>query len=315
MAYPRYTQRAIRGFARGLLWRRELLEPGIEEALRRDLVAAICGRDDVTVRREPARARASTCSIAGAFLRTSPPEIVLLESGNARRDLFSLGHEFGHFLIDRDTVLADLLFREPDHGVALEEEICNSFAAMLLISGEVIQAALDGHAATAATVWRLYDHTNASREACSIAATFHLPGHGYILIAERDSNAGDAVTVFAAFSEAMPRLAVGHVQAGELFAEAFTHRRAYGRVVLIRADGTPTEELDAEVLATDSIAVGVFVLVTHRAGKHSEAGAEARCSAAGHAYGPSPLLCDGCNAPNCAVCMECACGPASAGRA
>ncbi len=97
-------------------------------------MVAISDRDDVSVVYGE-NFRQSDCSIAAAYLRNYiPPIIALARAMSLGRQLFSLAHEFGHHLIDQDAVLADDLFGEPDGGARLEEDICDAFAAMLLIS-------------------------------------------------------------------------------------------------------------------------------------------------------------------------------------
>ena len=236
---------AIKELAVGLLGRREEIEPGLSSRLLGDVEAAICQREDLVVEYELDQVEDSKCSVAAAYLRRKhPPRIVLSPTMSFRRRKFSLAHEFAHFLIDRDTVLADLLFVEPDRGEALEEDICDAFAAMLLVGDDLVDSALNGADATAAAVVRLFGASRASREACAVAMAQRLTVPGYVIIAamEADDDGEEAVVArFAARANGVLPIRRGTPQPGTLLEQARRQGTARGEDQLRLPSGAKTE--------------------------------------------------------------------------
>ena len=161
-------------------------DPQVVEALRTDLVTAIRGRGDVHLIHQAGKPLVTGCRIGGAYVRRRPPKlpcIVVGDSDDIRRDRFSIGHEFCHHLVDHDPYFADLLFAEPDQGHALEEDLCDSGAAYLLVRGRHVDEVLANQGqVTVEAVRQLYAMSNGSVEVCCIALSYRMTEPGHILV-------------------------------------------------------------------------------------------------------------------------------------
>lgn len=115
----------------------------------------------------------------GASITTAG--IVLYRPTASRRENFTIAHELAHHLVADDDDCPSWL-ADQDTPKKLEEEICDSIAARLLISDEVVTSVLGGARPSAQTVADLYQQTAASRTACSIAVANRLPCDGFVAL-------------------------------------------------------------------------------------------------------------------------------------
>lgn len=110
----------------------------------------------------------------------------------SRRENFTLGHELGHWLVDRTPPVFDWLFEQPDPNQELET-VCDRIAQRLLLSQAHIDQVLGDGPVQARHVLDLYEASNASIPVCAIGLAARLPGLGGILIVE--PGAPDAAVV------------------------------------------------------------------------------------------------------------------------
>ncbi|MFD4640761.1 ImmA/IrrE family metallo-endopeptidase [Lentzea sp. NPDC058436] len=324
MPKSKHSSAHVQQLAVELLQCRENLEPGLTDALRSDLYGTIVVRSDVRLQHDNVQAGASSCSIAAAYLRdTKPPRIMLNETASPGRELFSLGHEFAHFLIDHDEVLADALWAD-DEREDLEEDICNAFAALLLLGEDAVERALDGGGVTASAVRRLFITSEASREAVAVAMAQRLRTPGYVMIAsvEPDEDMNNrAVARFTARANGALPIRRDTPQDGTLIAASFVRGRARGEEQLLFPSGARTEALHCDILVSNGYAFGVFVTDHPPWGglsvlAPSPAGHQTSwCEHCGADFRPSGAACRGCGEHECPTCRRCSCVAAAAPQA
>lgn len=105
---------------------------------------------------------------------------------NSRRENFTLAHELGHWLVDKQASIYDWLADRDEPGLLLET-VCDRIAQRLLLPGTAASAVVGAGPIRAHHVFDLYAATRASRPVCAIALTQHLPGLGAIAIIDRSS--------------------------------------------------------------------------------------------------------------------------------
>lgn len=117
----------------------------------------------------------SGCSVAGSHTSSS---ITVVRSEPARMRFTAL-HELGHVLAEDDDIVQEAI-----HARAasrdLEEDICDAFAARLLLNDEVVTRALATYRRTARGLRELVRSATASREACAVAVAQRLDAPGYV---------------------------------------------------------------------------------------------------------------------------------------
>lgn len=313
------SQESVRQMATGLLNRREAVEPGITAQLRADAHSTVGSRSDLVIQHDQEHADSSTCSIAAAYLRdTKPPRIVLTSTASYRRELFSVLHEFAHFLIDQDDILADLLWQEPDQGGALEEDICDAFAALILVGDNLVDSVLDADGVTANAVLRLYRASEGSREACAVAMAQRLGSPGYVVIAAADDDQEIGVIArFAARSGNVFPIARNTPQPGTILVEANRRGRARGQDQLWYPSGARTEVMHVDVVADQGYLFAVVVTDRPAWGGLSvrdptSGGYDTTwCEHCGSDFRPDGAACRACGEHTCPTCRRCAC-PAGA---
>lgn len=315
----------IRRLASDLLDRLEADEPGITAKLRFEMVATLVARDDIGLVFSDELID-SECSIAAAYLRNSyPPRIVVGSSLSRGRLLFSLAHEFCHHLIDTSIELADVLYEEPDGGRRLEEDICDSFAAMILISERDTDLAIQETGMCARAVVRLYERTSASREASAVAVAQRLSTEGYVVLI-RDESSGEleeqalAAQFTARAGGALP-VARMTVQDDALLLQGARSGRARGYARLRFPSGAYSDEYHADVVRS-----GMYLFAVLVADAPPWGGVSVRSSRGGgyalawceHCVGefqPISAACSGCGDHVCPDCRRCGCAAAPAPRA
>jgi hypothetical protein len=98
----------------------------------------------------------------------------------SRRENFTLAHEFGHWLVERNELVLDFLANseEPEK---LLESVCDRIAQQLLLPDEVVDS-LVTRPVRAQHVLDMYEFTRASHPVCVIALAQRLPRLGAITI-------------------------------------------------------------------------------------------------------------------------------------
>lgn len=302
--------------AAGLLRRADAADPGLAFRLADDVEHAIELRSDVVVQVSK-DTFGSECSIAAAYLREfDPPRIVLGQSASPRRRLFSLGHEFAHHLIDQDSIVSDVLFKAGRRSATLEEAICDAFAARLLVSDKALDVALGDGGVTASSMIKLFDASNASREACAVALAQRLECEGHIVILEAEA-AGDGSERFSArfcarSQNALP-VARGSVQDDPLLRSSFRSGRGRGYARLRYASGSLSDEYHCDAVLAAGYVYAVLVSESPPWGGLSVrsgwgAGYEtAWCEHCSHEFRPTGPKCVSCQEFLCHTCRRCAC--------
>lgn len=109
--------------------------------------------------------------------------VVLYRPTPHRRENFTLAHELGHHVVDRDddclSWLADL--DDPDHEI---EQLCDAIAGRLLVPDEVVHTVFEGGPPSAGGLVELFERTRASRTACLTAVVDRLPCDGFMVLVE-----------------------------------------------------------------------------------------------------------------------------------
>lgn len=171
-------------------------KPGTIDRLRDDAWREISNWTEIVVR-EVGTAPGDSCSVAGYCNLQVSPAVVSIASGMAhRRRTFTLLHEIAHFLQQNDVMWADLaLYKQKDFGRRLEEQVCDAFAAEILLGDGLTERVVADTAVSASTVQSLFDASQASRSACCVRTAQLLPAGGWVLLTDMEG-----VVQFAAAS-------------------------------------------------------------------------------------------------------------------
>ncbi len=107
-----------------------------------------------------------------------------VRSPNSRREHFTIAHEIGHWLVDRDDDAVDWLADLPDPARVLEQ-LCDQIAGRLLVTDETLNSLIGSWGIQAADIRGLYERTTASEPVCAIALTRHLRTPGAVVLLDR----------------------------------------------------------------------------------------------------------------------------------
>lgn len=138
------------------------------------------------------------CSVSGTYDYESA-RLVVGRAASRGRQFFTALHELGHHLQQHDEESVKLLEREPDGGFALEDDICDAFAAEVLLPEDAVSKVLAPKGPTALTLVDLIYETNASKEACCVRAVQRLLGQGYVMLCDPDG-----IAIFTATNTPYP---------------------------------------------------------------------------------------------------------------
>ena len=125
------------------------------------------------------------CSVSGAYF-FEDRRILVSRSASKRRRNFTALHELAHDLQERNDEFVTCLEGEPDAGTALEDDICDAFAAEVLIPEDMVNGIIGPKGPTANDVIELFDCSQASREACCVRAAQHILGDGYVMLCDTE---------------------------------------------------------------------------------------------------------------------------------
>jgi Zn-dependent peptidase ImmA (M78 family) len=123
------------------------------------------------------------CSVSGAYFYERG-QIVVSRSASRRRRNFTALHELAHHLQEHDQEFISILEEEPDAGKALEDDICDAFAAEVLLPEDVVNETVGPKGPTAENVIELFEKSQASREACCVRAAQRIMGDGYVMLCD-----------------------------------------------------------------------------------------------------------------------------------
>jgi IrrE N-terminal-like domain len=252
------------------------------------------------------------CSVAGTC--DVERRTITVSRASAGRMRYSVLHELGHLLMaecdDYQDAYVDLLDAVSDRA-RLTEDVCEAFAASLLLPDSEKQIANHSVTLDARGLRDLANGVGASREACAVWVSQHMSAPGYALICQRNG-----LLQFAARSGDSIPLSRGASQLGStlqpLFGGALAVRErgrlrfgsgALGEELYI--DAVRDEQLVYAVATTDSpdwpVLHQPFVQPTVEA---IEGWCE-ECSTSFRAY----RTCTNCGAPKHQECDSCECPP------
>lgn len=213
----------------------DLIEDGVldRHELEIDPLTELETWDDVIVQRLPPALHVAPsanlgkeCSVAGTYYdptSTVRATIAVAESKSTRRDAFTALHELGHHIQRTTPAIADDLADLPlDITFAVEDRICERFAAAVLIPHNAATAILGSGTPTAADIVTLAEHTSASRPAVCIRAHENLTVPGMVLLLDPE----DVVQIAPA--RGLPPLRRGSIQSKTQIVKAARRRLADG---------------------------------------------------------------------------------------
>jgi Zn-dependent peptidase ImmA (M78 family) len=291
--------------------------PGAQAALRDDPSTAISTWPQVQVRYVPSVDTDSRCSVAGAYVwDTTPPVLAVADAASAGRRAFTVLHELGHHIQQNDVELAQALLDAGVRGRLLEEAVCDTFAATVLLPRALVDEHLGDAGLTVDTINGLKAATIASRAAVCVRAAQRLPSPGQVVLLDYDGK-----VQFTA-ARGIPPVTRGSDQSGvavidDVLASARTRK---GRTRLHYRDGIRGQELFVQ--AGDLSGYVVAVLMTDRPRWETEFVLPSRndtptgrlwvceqpgCDFEGQVF---EAPCPRCQQPKCPECGKCNCGRA-----
>lgn len=256
--------------------------------------------------------RQAGCSIDGIY-RPHPPRISVAQTIRSR-ETFSLLHELAHHLQRHSyTVMRALQQSKTAHArKALEEDVCDAFAAEILLPPTLVDEVLDGGEVSAQALATLAGRSQASRAACCVRLAQRLRGDGYVVLA-----AVDGSLQFCAAAGDAPRVARNAAQAEQT---ALTRAASSGRAReldrLTHRSGWQTP-----AMFTDAVRDGDSVYAIYQTDSPSWAVGpipsdqqfalppQRTCEYCGTDHHSRAAACHQCGVPACPHCHRCACQP------
>jgi hypothetical protein len=296
-------------------------KPSERLALIDDPCGVIGSWADVELRFVPAVETDSRCSVAGAYIWDSePPLLAVAQAASAGRRAFTALHELAHHLQQTDVGLAEKLAVAGDRGRVLEEAVCDSFAAAVLLPDALVDQHIPTAGPTVYDVAALHAASSASRAAVCVRAAQRLRSPGHVVLLDYDG------TVQFAAGHGLPPVAKGSNQgSAPVVQEAIgSLRTAKGRTRLRYRDDIRGEELFAQAGDVDGYVVVVatadrppweddFVLPSREVTPTARSWVceQPGCDNVFTSFDPA---CAKCGMPKCPECGRCRCAPAVAER-
>ncbi|MGI8899679.1 MAG: ImmA/IrrE family metallo-endopeptidase [Nocardioides sp.] len=222
------------------------------EALARDTLSTIRNVLGVPVTERPEHRRDGVCAVDGAYFH-DPPRIVVAASESLRRRAFTALHELAHHLLRGDF---DFFFLAGDR--PLEEEVCDRFAAEILLSTALSERVLSVPVPTANDFADLYEHSHASRAVCARRVADALPRLGHAVVA-----LGTAVT-YCASAHTLFRASYLTEQGDQsIFAEAARHGGAARMARLLYQENAVSPLFRAEAVFREDHVFAIFIDPDH----------------------------------------------------
>lgn len=190
--------------------------------------------------------------------------ILYAPTPNSRRQNFTLAHELGHWIVEQDQGLFDWIADQADPP-ALLETICDQIAQRLLLPEALTQDVVGSGPVRARHVQDLYESSQASYQACSIAIARHLRGLGAIVLIDRFDGQVHHASIQPDPDDGWPEVYPwrGHVlpeghglrefTPGTTFTRRTTWRDSWGRSADFFADAIADERRIIAILAGDDI--------------------------------------------------------------
>ncbi len=291
-----------------------LVAEDLQAALARDPEQVITDQYGITVNYVGASSP-SRCSIDGTYI-AKPPTITIATSASTGRERFSLLHELGHHLQRNDFDSIDVLNRAGKGRRTLEEDICDSFAAEILLPKPDVDDALDGQLPSVEALVRLYKDHSASRAACCVRIAQRLRSSGYVLLTDAEGHVAFAATA----GDALP-LARGTQQVDELFVEALSGRRTRGKMRVTYPSQWQSPVYFGELQQVDGWVFGVlqdqppaWQVVPLKGDELKPSPGTIECGHCGETFTGWKPPCERCGVRTCTHCGRCDCTKAPAPR-
>lgn len=164
------------------------LDPDVRDALSKDPRAALREHLHLKVRatdQAPRRGDQGTCDGISILNKGT---VIYVPTPESRRENFTMLHEGGHHLASKNDDLLDWVADQRDQKETMRvlEEVCDRFAAGLLLPPGLIDGILDGHRPAASHFVELFKQSSASREVCAIALSKRLGCEGFVALISRN---------------------------------------------------------------------------------------------------------------------------------
>ncbi len=248
-----HTRRFVREKAKELVLRVEAKHAGSIEELGRDPIATLEAWDGIEFVIAEEREVIGGCSVSGSY-DYDGSRIVVGRALSRGRRFFTAVHEFGHHCQQRDEDSVKLLETEEDVGQALEDDICDAFAAEVLLPDSHVDEFIDQKGPTACSVLDLIRESKASREACCVRAVQRLRCQGYVMLCDLEGTA-----IFTANATGYP-VRRNTPQAGNAVIEAAVRWRSGRELSRVRfASGNLSPKFFADSASDGEYLVAVFV--------------------------------------------------------
>lgn len=253
MPRSNHSRRFVQDRAKELAARVEARHPGSVEQLGKDPLDCLADWPDIHLVVAPEREISSGCSVSGSY-DYKLGRIVVGSALSRGRRYFTALHEFGHHFQQHDEESVKLFEVEDDIGRALEDDICDAFAAQVLLPDDLVAEYIDAKGPTAHAVFDLMRGSDASREACCVRAVQRLPGKGYVMLCD-----SEGLAIFTASTTGYPVRRNTH-QAGNAVVAAAVRWRSGRELSRVRfSTGNLSPRYFADAAAEDDYLVAVFV--------------------------------------------------------
>lgn len=186
--------------------------------------------------------------------------ILYAPTPNSRRQNFTLAHELGHWIVEKDQGLFDWIADQADP-TSLLETVCDQIAQRLLLPDALTNDVIGTELVRAQHVQDLFDSSQASYQACAIAIARHIRGLGAVVLIDRfDGQVHHASIqpdpddgwpeVYPWRGQVIPEAHALRVFApGSPFARRITWRDSWGRTAEFYADAVADDRRIIAVLA------------------------------------------------------------------
>ncbi len=185
----RFAARQVKASAGRLVRGLDERVPGFVEQLRADPLGALAVFAEITFMVRSA-AVGSRCSVLGRYDGEVDPPTITITRTSPGQTRFTALHELGHHEQRGDVDWFDAALSRGAPGAdRLEEQVCEAFAAEILLGDDVVAAVLGDQPITADSVTALRSASGASRAACSVRVAQMLGAQGFVMVGGLDGNA------------------------------------------------------------------------------------------------------------------------------
>jgi hypothetical protein len=190
--------------------------------------------------------------------------ILYAPTRNSRRQNFTLAHELGHWIVERDTGLFDWIADQSD-APALLESVCDQIAQRLLLPDPLTSSVVGEERVHARHVQELFDSSQASYQACAIAIARRIRGLGAVVLIDRFDGQVHHASIQPDPDDGWPQVYPWRGQAlpeahglrefipGATFTRRITWRDSWGRSAEFYADAIADNRRIIAVLAAHDI--------------------------------------------------------------